>query len=292
MLPQPDALRMVLDVYRFVQTWVKPVPGDDKVNRHSILTDPIVAPNIPGTPPPAHTTESWALLLLYGLLIGVPLFMVVLYVLFQRRKLSPGCNRCVARLCFYPSVPFTVLCRECCTRRCCAGQCSRCCPCGCCCCVGPYMDLVDEPRNVWLGGVPIEGCRMGHVSTLHERGVRAVVNAMDEYPDGPTDTYARLQWEQLSLRVVDHCEPPLSQLVEAIDFIRKHTSRGHGVYIHCKSGHGRGAAIAFCWLLAAQRLTPEQAQQALSKIRHVRKELYKQPNILAFYREHASVAAP
>lgn len=66
-------------------------------------------------------------------------------------------------------------------------------------------------------------------------------------------------------------------------FIHEKQQSGVRVYVHCKSGNGRGAAIAFCWLLAARKMTLEEAQQYLSSKRKVRKSLFKQTNIVTFY---------
>lgn len=34
-----------------------------------------------------------------------------------------------------------------------------------------------------------------------------------------------------------------------MDFIKEHKERGEKVYVHCKAGHGRAAAVALCWLM-------------------------------------------
>ncbi len=96
---------------------------------------------------------------------------------------------------------------------------------------------------------------------------------------------------QLYLPTVDHTEPTEYDLKRAVVFIEaaltKHAEVGGQVYIHCKSGHGRGAAVAFCWLLYHQKLGLEDAQRELAASgRSIRKKLYQQKNITAFY-EHS-----
>ena len=56
--------------------------------------------------------------------------------------------------------------------------------------------------------------------------------------------------------------------------------------VHCKGGHCRGAAVAFAYLMSEQggSLTPEEAQARLNAVRHVRKQLYLQDNLQAFYK--------
>lgn len=75
----------------------------------------------------------------------------------------------------------------------------------------------------------------------------------------------------------------MADMEAAVAFIQEKQQSGVRVYVHCKSGNGRGAAIAFCWLLAARKMTLEEAQEYLSSKRKVRKSLFKQPNIVAFY---------
>lgn len=83
--------------------------------------------------------------------------------------------------------------------------------------------------------------------------------------------------------VQDHTEPSLADIDAAMAFIKERSESGVRVYVHCKGGNGRSAAIAFCWLLYARNMTLLEAQTYISEKRSVRKTLYKQPNIVAFY---------
>lgn len=66
-------------------------------------------------------------------------------------------------------------------------------------------------------------------------------------------------------------------------FIKEKQESGVRVYVHCKGGNGRSAAIAFCWLLYARNMTLLEAQEYISEKRLVRKTLFKQPTIVAYY---------
>lgn len=68
-----------------------------------------------------------------------------------------------------------------------------------------------------------------------------------------------------------------------MQFIQEKQASGVRVYVHCKGGNGRSAAIAFCWLLYARKMTLLEAQEYINEKRSVRKTLYSQPNIVAFY---------
>ncbi|RLN91296.1 hypothetical protein BBJ28_00018274 [Nothophytophthora sp. Chile5] len=192
------------------------------------------------------TATSWKAWSLYaGLLFGA----------FQMHLLPPGLARVVARVYFYPTWPFTYLARR-----------------------ANYWTLVDS--HVFLGAAPM--AFMPHVDALFARGVRAVVNMCDEY-SGPVAQYKRLHIKQLRLPTLDHTEPSLQSLETAVAFIQEQRDSGVRVYVHCKGGSGRSAAVAFCWLLHHRGMTPREAQEYLAEKRRVRKMLYRQPNILAFY---------
>lgn len=73
----------------------------------------------------------------------------------------------------------------------------------------------------------------------------------------------------------------------AVDFINEHKFRKKGkVYVHCRAGHGRSAAIVYVWLLSQSddpsEVDMEELNVKLSKLRHVRKKLFRQKNVLKF----------
>ncbi len=143
----------------------------------------------------------------------------------------------------------------------------------------PYWAEVS--RGVFLGPVPV--VLLGPVDELHRQGVRAVVNMQDEY-GGPVAAYRRLGVEQLRLPTVDHVEPSVEDLERAVAFIERARSAGQKVYVHCKGGHGRGAAAAFAWMLKDGGLSLKETQDRLNAVRHVRKKLFRQPNLVEFHR--------
>lgn len=150
----------------------------------------------------------------------------------------------------------------------------------------PYFSVVDDV--LLLGAVPL-AC-MGHPRELHDMGVRAVVNMQAEY-GGPVAAYAALSppIEQLHLPVTDHMEPTLGQLQQAVAFISEQVQKGaeegkSRVLVHCKAGHGRGAAVAFAYLLSEHGLSMAEAQRRLSAVRHVRRKLHRQVGLLEYAR--------
>jgi len=73
-------------------------------------------------------------------------------------------------------------------------------------------------------------------------------------------------------------------LQSAVSFIRKHEKQNKRVYVHCRAGHGRSAAVVLAWLLYKNpESDPLTLNQYLCEKRNVRKTLWKQPNINDFY---------
>ena len=70
----------------------------------------------------------------------------------------------------------------------------------------------------------------------------------------------------------------------AVAFIRRHQAQGNKVYVHCRAGHGRSAAIVFAWMLYKDPVVDtQQLNSEFCKLRNVRKALWKQPNIKMFH---------
>jgi atypical dual specificity phosphatase len=73
-------------------------------------------------------------------------------------------------------------------------------------------------------------------------------------------------------------------LQRAVAFIKKHSDEGNKVYVHCKAGHGRSAAVVFAWLMYKDpKADLEQLNKEFCLMRNVRKKLWKQKNILEFH---------
>jgi len=118
--------------------------------------------------------------------------------------------------------------------------------------------LSPVEAGLYLAALPTAG----DADELRRRGIRAVINACEEYR-GPLAAYRRLGITHLRLPILDFAEPSPEQVEQALGFIREHTGTGAGVLVHCKAGRGRSATLILCWLVAERGLHPEAAQQAL-----------------------------
>lgn len=71
---------------------------------------------------------------------------------------------------------------------------------------------------------------------------------------------------------------------EAVEFLQKYEDKQERVYVHCRAGHGRSAAVVFAWLLHKNpSADPFILNQQLCRKRNVRKTLWKQPNLQKFH---------
>lgn len=188
-----------------------------------------------------------------AIFIWVLILLIVLYILFQCKMLSPWFGRYIAMLFFYPTLPLTYLSRR-----------------------KEYWSHLD--KNVYIGAVPIQA--LNHFSMLKDLHITCIVNLLDE----SKCVHQMNHMLQLYLPTIDHEEPSFEDIKAAVAFIDHHAVQlQHGVYIHCKSGNGRSAAIGFAWLLYQHRKSMIVTQKMILSKRKVRPYLYRQPNLVRYY---------
>lgn len=182
-------------------------------------------------------------------------FFAVVYFMFQKKMFSKANTLVISKFLFYPTFPITVMMR-----------------------IGNYWNVVD--KTVILGCAPM--AFLGHPAAFHGMGVRGVVNCCAEY-EGPKAAYEAMGITQLRIPSVDHYEADAGLLEEAVAFIQGYADRGEKVYVHCKAGHGRAAAVALAWLISQNKqIAVKDLNMLLGSKRKVRKTLYQQANINDF----------
>jgi atypical dual specificity phosphatase len=181
----------------------------------------------------------------------------------QQHFLPRGISSIVSKTLFWPTLPITF------ARR-----------------LGKWTTQVDD--TVIMGGAPIGW--LGIPKKLQKQyGVRSVINLCEEYK-GPAKQYKRLGIRELRLPTTDHFEPSVEDMKTAVEFIKQHHDNKEEmgkVYVHCRAGHGRAAAIVYGWLMSKEddvdTIDMERLNAHLCKLRDVRKKLYLQPNINQFH---------
>ncbi len=122
-----------------------------------------------------------------------------------------------------------------------------------------WSKLADR---LWIGRRLTEGEARQAIGL----GVCAVVDLTCEFAE-PRAFSQNKSVACLALPALDLTAPSEAQLQQAMDFIDKHRSEGI-VYIHCKAGYSRTAAVAGAWLLSSGRArTAEEAMALLTEAR-------------------------
>jgi protein-tyrosine phosphatase/membrane-associated phospholipid phosphatase len=104
-------------------------------------------------------------------------------------------------------------------------------------------------------------------------GVAAVVDLTADFNESPV--FTRLPY--LNLPTLDLTAPDAVSLDRAVEFIADHSRRGV-VYVHCKIGYSRSAAVAGAWLLASAGARP--ADEAIAAIRAARPHVVIRPEVM------------
>jgi len=187
--------------------------------------------------------------------------VVTLYILNQQHMLPKPLSAVVSKTLFWPTLPITF------SKR-----------------IGKWSNTIIDDTVV-LGGAPFGWLHLPE-RLYEDYGVRAVINLCEEY-QGPVKQYKRLGMRELRLPTTDHFEPSVEDMKTAVEFIKEYQDNDLGkVYVHCRAGHGRSAAIVYAWLLAKEddvdSIDMETLNAQLCELRDVRKLLFKQPNVNEF----------
>jgi protein-tyrosine phosphatase len=119
-----------------------------------------------------------------------------------------------------------------------------------------YDRLTD---HVWIG----RRLNETEARRAKEEGVTAVLDLASEFSEA--DALRGLAY--LQVNVLDLTAPTPTQIEQAIAFIQNHSANGI-VYVHCKIGYSRTAAIVGSYMMACGLAqNPEQAIAALRKAR-------------------------
>ena len=127
----------------------------------------------------------------------------------------------------------------------------------------PWDEIVS---NVWMG----RRLNEGEAAVASAQGVTAVLDLAAEF----SEAESFLGLEYLDLAVLDLTAPAPEQLRAAVDFITAQREKGV-VYIHCKIGYSRSAAVVGAWLLDTG--IANTAEDAVARMRAVRPSLVVRP---------------
>ena len=129
------------------------------------------------------------------------------------------------------------------------------------------------PR-VWIGGVL---SRREAISCIRE-GVTAVLDLTAEFSE--PSPFRSVTYKNIP--ILDLTAPTTAQLEEMVSFIERESATGI-VYVHCKIGYSRTAAVAAAYLLRTGAAA--SVSEAIDHVRRVRPCVVIRPEVLTALRE-------
>ena len=135
--------------------------------------------------------------------------------------------------------------------------------------IGQHLSLAYYRRHCRAWDAVAQGVLIGRTLTEAEaaaavkQGVTAVLDLTAEFSEAAPFRATKYR----NLPVLDLTGPTQDQLHDAVAFIADEAAKGT-VYVHCKIGYSRSAAVAGAYLLAShEAATPEEAVARLHKVR-------------------------
>jgi protein-tyrosine phosphatase/membrane-associated phospholipid phosphatase len=145
--------------------------------------------------------------------------------------------------------------------------------------IGQYVSLLYYRRRCHAWDEVVPGMLMGRTLTEAEaaaavgQGVTAVLDLTAEF----SETTAFRATRYRNLPILDLTAPTQEQLHEAVSFLAEEAANGV-VYLHCKVGYSRSAAIAGAYLLASHQAVT--VSEAVARLRRVRPSLVIRPEAM------------
>ena len=144
--------------------------------------------------------------------------------------------------------------------------------------IGQYLSLLYYRRQadawsqitprVWIGS----RLTNREAGKARRQGVTAVLDLTAEFSEPPVfrdPVYCNIP-------ILDLTQVSATQLRQATDFIAQHAKHGV-VYVHCKIGYSRSAAVVGAWLLASGHAT--SVEQALDLLKRARPGIFFRPEV-------------
>ena len=146
--------------------------------------------------------------------------------------------------------------------------------------IGQYLSLVYYRRRCRAWDEAAPGVLIGRILSEKEaeRAVRQGVTAVLDLTAEFSQTAAFRALNYRNLPILDLTTPTPAQLQEAAAFIAEEAARGT-VYVHCKIGFSRSAAVVGAYLLTTERAAT--AEVVVDMLRRARPSIVIRPEVMA-----------
>jgi atypical dual specificity phosphatase len=130
----------------------------------------------------------------------------------------------------------------------------------------PWYTRVDE--HCIIGALPM---KRNYKKIIKKEKVKAILTLNQDHE--LIHSISEGEWNSMG---IDYKKIPIEdyvgiatteQLLEGIDYIRKHRLDNNCVYVHCKAGRYRSGLFVTCYLIEKYKMEPEEAIQHLKKLR-------------------------
>ena len=123
------------------------------------------------------------------------------------------------------------------------------------------------------------------IDLLKSEGVQSIISLCSEQ-HGHIEMYKNRGIEYLYLPTRDYQIPSVENLHKGVQFISARVGEGKKVYVHCKAGRGRSAALVLCYLISKGMSKTCAQNFLLQKRASVSRKLHSAPNIIRFEEEY------
>lgn len=120
-----------------------------------------------------------------------------------------------------------------------------------------------EPGVLALGP---GGLSATEVDRLHAMGIRAIADARGEHDD-PADYIRARGMQFLDIPIDATMHMNVTQFETFVSWAREQRDEGRPVYVHCRNGVHRAAALTMAWLMAEDGLTFDEADKKVRELR-------------------------
>lgn len=135
--------------------------------------------------------------------------------------------------------------------------------------------------QVWIGGV----LSPSEARVAASAGLTSVLDLTAEF----SEPQPLRQLAYKNIPILDLTAPTPDQLEEILRFIEQESARGI-IYVHCKIGYSRTAAVAAAWLLRSG--VAATLSQAIEAVRRVRPCVVMRPEVLTALHEFGDLSSP
>lgn len=159
------------------------------------------------------------------------------------------------------------------------------------CLFGQYLSLCHYRRQCRAWDEVAPGVLIGRVlnhaeaNKVIQQGVTAVLDLTGEF----SEASPLLKPTYLNVPVLDLTAPTRDQFDQAVAFIEEQSRNGR-VYVHCKIGYSRSAAVVMAWLIKSGRAS--STDEAVAMLRRVRPSVVIRPEIVPAVADFIATHAP